>query len=102
MLFHLGYIGDIRHTMGQPNLYILVLNMKNLILATTNQGKIAEFQSLLSPINCISQVNLGIESIAETGLSFLENALLKARHVSRAANKPALGDDSGLVVAALN
>lgn len=75
--------------------------MKELVLATTNQGKIAELQAILDPIQCISQLSLGIGSIAETGLSFLENALLKARHASRVANKPALGDDSGLVVAAL-
>ncbi|STX50397.1 ribosomal protein Ham1 [Legionella busanensis] len=76
--------------------------MKEIILATTNQGKVAELQALLSPISCLSQLNLGIDSIAETGLSFLENALIKARHVSRIANRPALADDSGLVVPALH
>ncbi|MGQ3887907.1 RdgB/HAM1 family non-canonical purine NTP pyrophosphatase [Legionella sp. CNM-1927-20] len=76
--------------------------MREIILATANAGKIAELQTLLSPIRCISQLSLGINSIAETGLSFLENALLKARHVSQAANRPALADDSGLVVPALN
>ncbi|STX27882.1 ribosomal protein Ham1 [Legionella beliardensis] len=72
--------------------------MKEIILATTNQGKIAELQALLSPVHCISQLSLGIESVAETGQSFIENALIKARHVSLVANKPALADDSGLVV----
>ncbi|WP_419420139.1 RdgB/HAM1 family non-canonical purine NTP pyrophosphatase [Legionella sp. D16C41] len=75
--------------------------MKEIILATTNSGKIIELQALLSPISCISQSSLEIESIAETGLSFFENALLKARHVSQATNKPALADDSGLVVPVL-
>lgn len=75
--------------------------MKKLILATNNPGKIAELQALLSPIHCISQTSLGIESVEETGLTFVENALLKARHISRLTNEPALADDSGLVVEAL-
>jgi XTP/dITP diphosphohydrolase len=76
--------------------------VKELILATSNPGKILELQAILSPIHCISQKTLGIESADETGLSFIENAIIKARHASRIANKPALADDSGLVVAALN
>lgn len=76
--------------------------MEKLILATNNPGKIAELQTILSPIHCISQTSLGIESIEETGLTFVENALLKARHICRLTNQPALADDSGLVVQALN
>lgn len=76
--------------------------MKEIILATNNRGKIAELQAILAPTHCISQASLGIDSIEETGLSFVENALLKARYVSRITNKPALADDSGLVVKALN
>ena len=76
--------------------------MKEIILATGNKGKIAELEAILAPIHCISQDNLGIGSVEETGLSFIENALLKARFASRIANKPALADDSGLVVAALH
>lgn len=75
--------------------------MQEIILATSNQGKIAEFQAILSPIHCLSQSQFGIEPVEETGLSFVENALLKARHVSQITNKPALADDSGLVVHAL-
>lgn len=75
--------------------------MKEIILATGNKGKIAELESLLAPIHCISQTSLEIDSVEETGLSFIENALLKARHVSRISSKPALADDSGLVVTAL-
>lgn len=75
--------------------------MNELILATGNKGKITELEAILAPIHCISQTSLGIDSVEETGLSFVENALLKARHASRIANKPALADDSGLVVAAL-
>ncbi|MDP1604252.1 MAG: RdgB/HAM1 family non-canonical purine NTP pyrophosphatase [Legionella sp.] len=76
--------------------------MKEIILATNNPGKIAELQAILAPTHCISQASLGIDSIEETGISFIENALLKARYVSRVTNKPALADDSGLVVEALN
>ncbi len=76
--------------------------MKELILASSNTGKLIELQTILSPIHCISQNTLGIETIDETGLSFIENAIIKARHASRLANKPALADDSGLVVTALH
>lgn len=77
-------------------------NMKKIILATSNAGKIAELQALLSPIECISQQSIGIDDAEETGLSFIENAIIKARHASRQSGQPALADDSGLVVQALN
>ena len=76
--------------------------MKEIVLATSTPGKLIELQTLLSPIQCISQKTLGIEDADETGLSFVENAIIKARHASRLSNKPALADDSGLVVTALN
>ena len=76
--------------------------MKELILATNNPGKMIELQALLSPIHCISQQSMDLNSADETGLSFIENAIIKARHASRFANKPALADDSGLVVPALH
>jgi XTP/dITP diphosphohydrolase len=76
--------------------------MNELILATNNQGKINELSELLAPIHCLSQSQLGIISASENGLSFIENALIKARHASAHAGKPALADDSGLVVPALN
>jgi XTP/dITP diphosphohydrolase len=75
--------------------------MKEVVVATSNLGKFAEFQAILSPVHCISQQHLGINSIEETGLSFIENAIIKARHASRIASKPALADDSGIVVPAL-
>ena len=75
--------------------------MNELILATSNPGKIIELQAMLSPIHCISQNTLGLSSADETGLSFIENAIIKARHASLFANKPALADDSGLVVPSL-
>lgn len=76
--------------------------MNDIILATNNQGKMKELQALLSPMRCISQQTLGIPEVAETGLSFIENAIIKARHASCFGHKPALADDSGLVVLALN
>ncbi|TAL64496.1 MAG: RdgB/HAM1 family non-canonical purine NTP pyrophosphatase [Legionella sp.] len=76
--------------------------MKELILATSNKGKIKELQELLAPIHCIAQTSLGVSSPEENGLSFIENALIKARHASAHTGKPALADDSGLVVPALN
>lgn len=76
--------------------------IKELILATSNSGKIKELQDLLAPLPCIPQTVFGIDSAEETGLSFIENALLKARHASSLTDKPALADDSGLVVPALN
>jgi XTP/dITP diphosphohydrolase len=72
--------------------------MQQLLLATDNPGKIAELRALLAPITCIAQSDLHIPSIAESGLSFIENAILKARHASAHAALPALADDSGLVV----
>lgn len=76
--------------------------MNELILATSNKGKIKELNAILAPIVCISQADLGVEDAEETGLSFIENALIKARHACRVTQKPALADDSGLVVPALN
>ena len=76
--------------------------MNTLILATQSQGKISELTALLAPIHCIPQVQLHIPEVAETGLSFVENALIKARHASHHSNCPALGDDSCLVIDALS
>ena len=75
--------------------------MKEIILATNNPGKIKEFAEILAPVQCVSQLELGIESVEETQSSFVENALLKARYLSKLTNKPALADDSGLIVPAL-
>lgn len=76
--------------------------MKELVLATNNPHKIAELRALLSPIACIPQPHLGITAAEETAFSFIENAIIKARHASLATGKPALADDSGLVVEALH
>ncbi len=74
-----------------------------VVLASSNPGKLAEFDALLrgSGIMLVAQSSLGIGDAEETGLSFVENALLKARHAARASGLPALADDSGLCVDAL-
>ncbi|MBK8970828.1 MAG: RdgB/HAM1 family non-canonical purine NTP pyrophosphatase [Hahellaceae bacterium] len=78
--------------------------MKQCVMASSNVGKIREFNALLEPrgFEVIPQNSLGIESVPETGLTFVENALIKARHAAHMSGKPALADDSGLVVPALN
>ena len=75
-----------------------------LVLATGNVGKQRELAALLAPRGCevVLQTTLGIDSADETGQSFEANALLKARHASRGAGLPALADDSGLEVDALD
>jgi XTP/dITP diphosphohydrolase len=77
--------------------------MKRLVLASANPGKLREMRALLAPLGreVISQAQLGISEAAEPHDTFLENALAKARHASRASGLPALADDSGLCVDAL-
>jgi len=77
--------------------------MKQIVLASGNPGKIREIRSLLAPlaIEVIPQTELGISEAEEPYDTFVENALAKARHASRAARLPALADDSGLSVDAL-
>lgn len=74
-----------------------------LVLASNNAGKLAEFRRFFadSGITVLPQAELGVEDIPETGLTFIENALLKARHAAQATGLPALADDSGLCVDAL-
>jgi XTP/dITP diphosphohydrolase len=77
--------------------------MKRLVLASGNPGKLREIGELLLPfdLRILSQDELGIAEAEEPHDSFVENALAKARHASRAAGLPALADDSGLTVEAL-
>lgn len=77
---------------------------QRLVLASSNAGKLREFNSLLADFGfeVIRQADLGVSDAEETGLSFVENALLKARHASQVTGFAALADDSGLVVDALN
>ena len=78
------------------------LTDNTLILASNNQGKIREFNTLFEsaalPIQVIAQGQLGIQDAIEDGLSFVENALIKARHAAKASGHAALADDSGLCV----
>jgi XTP/dITP diphosphohydrolase len=77
--------------------------MKRIVLASGNPGKIREIGALLAPlaIEVVPQSELGISEAEEPHDGFLENALAKARHASRAARLPALADDSGLCVETL-
>ena len=74
-----------------------------LVLASSNRGKLEELRVLLagSGIELLAQSDLGVEDAEETGLTFIENALIKARHACRVTGLPALADDSGLCVDAL-
>ncbi len=80
-----------------------VMSTERLVVATGNRGKLDELQRMLGDaFILIPQAELGIESVAETGSSFLENALIKARHAARVSGLRAIADDSGLEVDALN
>ena len=77
--------------------------MQRLVVATGNPGKLAEIREVLANtgIELVSQRELGIADADETGVTFVENALLKARQAARISGLPALADDSGLIVDAL-
>ncbi|UPG86268.1 RdgB/HAM1 family non-canonical purine NTP pyrophosphatase [Luteibacter aegosomatis] len=77
--------------------------MMRIVLASGNAGKVAELRQLLagSDIELVPQTALGVGDADETGLTFVENALIKARHAARATGLPALADDSGICVDAL-
>ena len=79
-------------------------NKQKIVLASGNKGKLREFSELFAPlaIEIIPQGELGVSDADETGLSFIENAILKARHAAAQTGLPALADDSGLAVHGLN
>lgn len=79
------------------------LGSETLIIATHNAGKLKEISALLAPygMNCVSAGSLGLPEPAETGTTFIENALIKARAAAEGSGMPALADDSGLCVDAL-
>ena len=79
------------------------LGSGKLVIATHNAGKLKEISALLEPygLDCISAGALGLPEPAETGRTFVENALIKAQAAAQASGLPALADDSGLSVAAL-
>ncbi|MCO7245843.1 RdgB/HAM1 family non-canonical purine NTP pyrophosphatase [Halomonas sp. Mc5H-6] len=76
---------------------------QTLVLASGNAGKLKEFNKLLAPLgfDVRTQADYGVHDVAETGVTFVENALIKAREASRQSGLPALADDSGLEVDAL-
>ena len=80
------------------------LGSGNLVIATHNAGKLKEIAALLEPygVKCISAGSLGLPEPPETGTTFVQNALIKARAAAEASGLPALADDSGLSVAALD
>ena len=75
-----------------------------IVLASDNPGKLREIEALLAPagLHLIPQGQLGIEPAEETGLTFVENAILKARQAARCSGRAAMADDSGIEVDALN
>lgn len=78
--------------------------MRRIVLATGNPGKVREFSAVLADfhLDLAPQSALGVPEAAETGLTFVENAILKARNAARHTGLPALADDSGLAVDALD
>ncbi|WP_240220921.1 RdgB/HAM1 family non-canonical purine NTP pyrophosphatase [Rheinheimera hassiensis] len=76
---------------------------EKIVLATGNKGKVAELSQMLAPYHyqIVPQTELGVTDADETGLTFIENAILKARHAALATGLPAIADDSGLAVDAL-
>ena len=79
-----------------------MVNQTTIVAATSNPGKLKEFELLLPNFNIISQSSLGIVPEAELGETFFENSLHKARVANTASGMTSLGDDSGLIVPALN
>ena len=78
--------------------------MSKLVLATGNQGKVKELAQLLSEqsIHIVPQSDFNVADVPETGTTFVENAIIKARHAAKVTGLPAIADDSGLEVDALN
>lgn len=78
--------------------------MKKIVLASNNQGKVREFNQLLASVDLevLAQSVYQVPEIEETGLTFVENAILKARNAAQHTGLPAIADDSGLEVDALN
>jgi len=77
---------------------------KTLVLATGNPGKVKELANMLSSlnINVVPQSDFNVGEVAETGTTFVENAIIKARHAAKITGMPAIADDSGLEVDGLN
>ncbi len=80
------------------------MSQQKLVLASGNKGKLKEFGQVLAPLGfeVVPQSEFNVPEVDETGLTFVENALLKAREASRVSGLPAMADDSGIEVDALN
>ncbi|MBB1269266.1 RdgB/HAM1 family non-canonical purine NTP pyrophosphatase [Shewanella sp. SR44-3] len=78
--------------------------MQQIVLASGNKGKLKEFEQMFAPfnINVLAQSQFNVTEVAETGTTFVENAIIKARHAAQVTGMPAISDDSGLEVDALN
>ena len=78
--------------------------MSKIVLATGNQGKVREMADILSEFgfDVVAQSEFNVSEVAETGTTFIENAIIKARHAAKATGLPAIADDSGLEVDYLN
>jgi XTP/dITP diphosphohydrolase len=90
--------------MHLTNLLLATKNMNRIVLASNNPGKRREIGQILSGLDyeIVPQAAFNIDDVEENGLSFVENALIKARHASRIAGLPAIADDSGIEVDALD
>lgn len=77
---------------------------QKIVLATGNKGKVKELAKMLAPLNfdVVPQSEFDVPEVAETGTTFVENAIIKARHAAAITGLPAIADDSGLAVDALN
>lgn len=78
-----------------------LFNQQKIVLASSNAGKIREIQAILATHPIVPQSEFNVPDVEETGTTFVENAIIKARNAARYANLPAIADDSGLVVDAL-
>lgn len=78
------------------------MSTRRVVLATANQGKLRELKQILEGWDVVAQSDYHFDSAEETGLSFVENAIIKARHACLHSGLPTIADDSGLEVDALN
>ncbi len=74
--------------------------MQKIVLATGNKGKVKELSAMLAPLNCdvVAQSEFKVNDVPETGTTFIENAIIKARHAAKITGLPAIADDSGIEV----
>ncbi len=81
---------------------MMIKNSRKIVLASGNPGKIREIQAILEAHEVVTQADFDVPEADETGTTFVENAIIKARNAARYCNLPAIADDSGLVVDVLN